>query len=95
MRYKCDSCNEIFEFDREISICPFCGFKHLRNVSLPMKKIVRAKILLTTRADLIINENEEIEIIELLGEHFVERIIEEEVSREINNKEYTKLIGGI
>lgn len=95
MQYKCDSCNELFEFEREIFICPFCGFKHLRNISLPMKKVVRAKILLTTRADLIINENKEVEILEILGENFVEKIIEEESSREINNKEYIKLIGGI
>lgn len=95
MQYKCDSCNELFEFEREIFICPFCGFKHLRNISFPMKKVVRAKILLTTRADLIINENKEVEILEILGENFVEKIIEEESSREINNKEYIKLIEGI
>lgn len=94
MNYKCDSCNELFEFNREISICPFCGFKHLRNIDLPIKKIIRAKVLLETRVDLIIKENKEIEIIELLGEHSVEKIIEEESSREIDNKTYIKLIGG-
>lgn len=38
MNYKCDSCNELFEFNREVQICPFCGFKHLRNIDLPIKK---------------------------------------------------------
>lgn len=90
--YICDNCNEEFEFKKEISICPFCGFKMLRNKKSAMKRIIRGTVLIRTRADIIIKENKEIEIIELLGEQTVVEVEENEYSREITNKEYNDLI---
>lgn len=89
-KYICDKCNKEFEFKDEITICPYCGYKYLRDMSKPMKKIIKAKCSITGVMKVVKHEDGTIEPLFFEGEKITEIVGDIQSEKDITNIEYEK-----